>query len=110
MFTGIIEAVGRVTHVDAHARGRRLAIEAKSYFRGVKIGDSIAVSGVCLTAVKVSPDGFVADLSAETLEATTTGKWKSGTAVNLEKALTPAKPLGGHLVSGHVDGVGKIVA
>src|ERR1043166_457646 len=110
MFTGIVQAVGRIAVTQDRARARRLTIEAKRAFRGSKIGDSIAVSGVCLTAGQTPPDRFVADVSAETLKMTTAGKWRVGTRVNLEKALTPATPLGGHLVSGHVDGVGKVIS
>lgn len=110
MFTGIVETMGRVASVEAVRGGKRLVIEAARYFRGTHVGDSISVSGVCLTAVKLGADRFAADLSAETLRATTAGRWKVGTRVNLEKALTAAKPLGGHFVSGHVDGVGKVVA
>src|SRR6202008_4997570 len=80
------------------------------FFRRASLGDSIAVGGVCLTAVKLTASRFVADLSAETLRAPTAGSWRVGTNVNLEASLTPATPLGGHLVSGHVDGVGKVVA
>jgi riboflavin synthase len=110
VFTGIVEAAGRIARAEVHARGVRVVVEAKGFFRGTKLGDSVSVSGVCLTAVKIAANEFVADLSPETLKATTAGRWKKGSAVNLEKALTTGKPLGGHLVSGHVDGVGKVVA
>jgi riboflavin synthase len=109
MFTGIVEVIGRVAAVTEVADGRRVAIEAKEYFRGAKLGDSISVNGVCLTAVKLSADRFTADLSSETLRATTAGRWKAGTRVNLEQALKASSRLGGHFVSGHVDGVGKLV-
>ncbi len=110
MFTGLVEAVGRVAAVSEVMAGRRVVVEAKKYFRGAKLGDSISVNGVCLTAVKISADRFTADVSAETLRATTASRWKVGTPVNLERALTAAKPLGGHFVSGHVDGVAKAVS
>ena len=74
------------------------------------MGDSIATSGVCLTAVQLPGDGFMADVSIETLNLTTVGHWKTGSRVNLEKALTPQSRLGGHIVSGHVDGVGEILS
>ncbi|HZP13526.1 MAG TPA: riboflavin synthase [Nevskiaceae bacterium] len=110
MFTGIVEVIGRIAAIAEVMAGRRVTVEAKKYFRGAKPGDSISVNGVCLTAVRISADRFTADVSAETLRATTAGRWKVGTAVNLERALTAAKPLGGHFVSGHVDGVAKAVS
>lgn len=109
MFTGIIEALGRIEAVESVGGDRRMVFRAPGYLGGAQLGDSIAVSGVCLTATSVSDDGFAADLSAETLALTTAGAWESGRKVNLERALTPAKPLGGHLVVGHVDGVGRLV-
>lgn len=109
MFTGIIEALGRVASVETIGGDRRLRIEtAGDYLDGTQLGDSIAVSGVCLTAVEMLPRAFVADVSVETLQATIAGSWRAGTPVNLERALTPAKPLGGHLMVGHVDGVGHL--
>ena len=109
MFTGIVETIGSIASAEIRDGDVRLVVEARGYFRGARLGDSIAVSGICLTAVKVSKDRFSADLSAETLAATTASQWRVGMPVNLERSLTPAKPLGGHLVSGHVDGVGKLV-
>ena len=110
MFTGIIEAQGRIATVEPVGGDLRMTITGPGeYLADAKLGDSIAVNGVCLTAVAFVPGGFVADLSAETLAATTAGGWQAGQTVNLEKALTPAKPLGGHLVSGHVDGVGRLL-
>lgn len=110
MFTGIIEAVGRITQAQPTGGDLRLHIEAEgAALRGIALGDSIAVNGVCLTANVLLPQGFVADLSSETLNATTARDWLPGRSVNLERALTPSKPLGGHLVSGHVDGVGHLV-
>jgi riboflavin synthase len=109
MFTGIIETIGRVTRVETRGGDCRMVIEAPGFFAGAVIGDSIATSGVCLTAIEFSNDHFTADLSVETLNATTAGSWQVGQRVNLERALTPAKPLGGHLVSGHVDGVGSLL-
>lgn len=110
MFTGIVEAQGRIDAVEEIGGDRRMSIvSAGDYLAGVHSGDSIAVNGVCLTAVQLLPSGFTADLSVETLEATTAGSWQAGSAVNLERALTPAKPLGGHMMSGHVDGVGHLL-
>ena len=110
MFTGLIEAVGEIAAVEPVGGDVRLTVEQESgYLAGAALGDSIAVNGVCLTAVAFTPKGFVADVSAETLAATTARHWQAGLAVNLEKALTPHKALGGHLVSGHVDGVGQLV-
>jgi riboflavin synthase len=108
LFTGIVSAIGRVASIEPRANASRVAVAAEGFFRGANVGDSIAVSGVCLTAVEVDEHRFAADLSAETLASTTAGAWAVGAPVNLEKALTPSTPLGGHLVSGHVDGVGKL--
>lgn len=110
MFTGIIESVGRITAVDIRDGDARMQIEVDDgYLKGVALGDSVAVSGICLTVREQTARGFAADLSVETLQATSSGTWKPTRRVNLEKALTPHKPLGGHLVSGHVDGVGRLV-
>lgn len=109
MFTGIIEAVGEVVSTQEVGGDRRMVFRAPGFFAGANLGDSIATNGVCLTAVALTGDSFTADLSGETLAATTAGTWQAGQAVNLERALTPAKPLGGHMVSGHVDGVGHLV-
>jgi riboflavin synthase len=110
MFTGIVEAQGRIEAVEEIGGDRRMSIiSAGDYLAGLQSGDSVAVSGVCLTAVRLLPRGFTADLSVETLNATTAGRWQVGGAVNLERALTPAKPLGGHLMSGHIDGIGVLV-
>jgi riboflavin synthase len=110
MFTGIIEALGQIAESEEVGGDRRMLITAPTaVLHGAQLGDSIAVNGVCLTAVEFRDGGFVADLSAETLTATTAKNWAVGKAVNLEPALTPSKPLGGHLVSGHVDGVGRLL-
>ncbi len=110
MFTGIIQAVGRVASRETRGRDARLAIAAAPLgLEDVVIGDSIAVAGVCLTAVALEHDGFAADVSMETLARTTLGTLQAGDPVNLEKALRLADRLGGHLVSGHVDGVGRVV-
>ncbi|MBK8507906.1 MAG: riboflavin synthase [Candidatus Competibacteraceae bacterium] len=109
MFTGIIAAVGAITALQPRGGDIRLRIATGTLDLGdVRLGDSIAVSGVCLTAVELPGDGFWADASRETLERTTLGDARPGSAVNLEKALTPTTRLGGHLVSGHVDGIGTV--
>lgn len=111
MFTGIIQTVGRVARLEPRGSDVRLAVDTAGLdLADVQPGDSIAVSGVCLTAVALEPHGFAADVSNETLSLTTLGKLKAGDPVNLEKALRLADRLGGHLVSGHVDGLGKVVA
>lgn len=110
MFTGIIEAVGHISAMDSRGEDMRLTVETgKLTLSDVALGDSIAVNGVCLTAVALLDRGFSADVSAETLKHTAFATLKVGSAVNLEKALTPTTRLGGHLVSGHVDGVGELL-
>jgi riboflavin synthase len=109
MFTGIVEAVGRIASRQQRDGEWRLTIDAgKLDLSDVVLGDSIAVSGVCLTVVNLDGRRFQADVSNETLSLTTLGKLAVDTAVNLEKALTPSSRLGGHIVSGHVDGVGEL--
>ncbi len=109
MFTGIIQSIGRIAAIEPHGGDRRLRIATgKLDLAATKIGDSIAVSGVCLTAVELTADGFWADVSAETLSCTIMADLMIDDAVNIENALTPSSALGGHLVSGHVDGVGTI--
>lgn len=111
MFTGIIESVGKVVALQPKNGDLRLRIHTgKINLSDVKLGDSIATNGVCLTVVELTGDGYWADVSRETLDNTTLPFWKIGQAVNLEKALTPQTRLGGHIVSGHVDGVGEVVA
>ncbi|MGD8617276.1 MAG: riboflavin synthase [Gammaproteobacteria bacterium] len=111
MFTGIIQAVGEVAGLEPRGEDLRLRIRTgKLDLRDVSIGDSIAASGVCLTVVALPGDGFWADVSGETLACTGIGALKLGDRVNLEKALTLSTPLGGHLVSGHVDGIGEVVS
>lgn len=111
MFTGIIEAIGSIRALTPKGGDVRVYVETGKLDLGdVKLGDSIAVNGVCLTAVDLPGDGFWADVSRETLAHTAFNSLKAGSKVNLEKALTPTSRLGGHLVSGHVDGVGEIIA
>lgn len=111
MFTGIIEAVGTVAEVKTVGGDVRLTVRAsKLDWRQVQLGDSIATNGICLTVVENLSDGFRADVSRETLSLTTLGDWRPGTAVNLEQALMPQSRLGGHIVSGHVDGIGEVIS
>ncbi|MGQ9831631.1 MAG: riboflavin synthase [Thermochromatium sp.] len=111
MFTGIIRAVGLIQRLEPSGGDLRLSVDAgKLSLDTVAPGDSIAVNGVCLTVVALTERGFVTDVSRETLGLTTLGALQPGARVNLEPALTLSTPLGGHLVSGHVDGVGTILA
>lgn len=110
MFTGIIEAMGRIVAVESPGGDRRVRVVTDGkYLRGLRVGDSVAVSGVCLTAVEAGLGGFSADVSVETLALTTAARWQAGTRVNLERAATPRTALGGHLVSGHVDGLARLL-
>jgi len=109
MFTGIVQAVGEVAQVDVLGGDTRLHIDTKTLsLTGLQLGDSVAVNGVCLTVIRLAPYGFAADVSHETLTCTTLRDFKAGTPVNLERALTAGTALGGHLVSGHVDGIGRV--
>ena len=110
MFTGIIEELGRVRDVEERGDNARIVIEARLVTDGTSNGDSIAVNGVCLTALDIQPDSFAADVSRETLVRSTIGRLKPGASVNLERAVTPATRLGGHIVQGHVDGRGDFVS
>jgi riboflavin synthase len=111
MFTGIIQAVGKVVAMQPSGGDLRLRIDTgKLALDDVTLGDSICTNGVCLTVIELPGDGYWADVSVETLNFTTLGKLQPGARVNLEKALTPASRLGGHIVSGHVDGVGEVVS
>src|SRR5580658_10206602 len=113
MFTGIVTALGTVRAISPLGNGHdmRLVIEAPWPDTGsIAIGASIACSGCCLTATETGPDWFAADASAETLACTILGRWRVGTRVNLERSLRVGDELGGHLVSGHVDGVGAAIS
>lgn len=114
MFTGIVEEVGRVAALERHEGHARLRIACREVLDGVAIGDSIAVAGCCVTVTEMATDGeqpgFSADLMAETLAATSLGDLDVGGEVNLERAMRADARLGGHLVQGHVDGVGQVVA
>src|ERR671914_2209644 len=109
MFTGIIEELGRVRSVEKRGEGVRVTIEARVVTEGTRDGDSIAVNGVCLTALEVRRDSFSADGSRETLQRSTLGRLRAGSVVNLERAVTPATRLGGHIVQGHVDARGRFL-
>ena len=109
MFTGIIQAVGHIAAIESGEQDIRLCIESgKLPLEGVSLGDSIATSGVCLTVTELTGEGYWADVSPESLSLTTLGTKGIGDPVHLETSLTLSTPLGGHLVSGHVDGVGHV--
>lgn len=112
MFTGLIEATGEVVEHTRHAGGDlRLRIATPEGFTdGLEEGASVACSGACMTALAISPGGFSADVSNESVQVTTLGDWRPGSRMNLERSLTLQTPLGGHLVQGHVDGVATIVS
>ena len=108
MFTGIIEEVGTVRRVSTGAAYGTIDIQASTVLEGTKLGDSIAVNGVCLTVTSLSSDGFTADVMAETMRRSALGQLKSGSKVDLERAMAADGRFGGHIVSGHIDGVGTI--
>ncbi len=111
MFTGIVQAVGELRAITPRGGDVELLIGVGTLsLAGVAIGDSISVSGCCLTVTRLTGDSFAADASLETLQVTTLGGWKPGQRVNLEMALRTGDPLGGHYVSGHVDGIATVVA
>jgi riboflavin synthase len=110
MFTGIIEELGTVKSLAANEGGARMVVSATTVTSDSTDGDSIAVNGVCLTALDVTPDSFAADLSQETLDRSTLGNLLAGSRVNLERAVTPSTRLGGHIVQGHVDARGEFVS
>ncbi|HEY8485074.1 MAG TPA: riboflavin synthase [Longimicrobiales bacterium] len=110
MFTGIVEEVGRVRHVEPFEAGVRLVLEAERVLAGLREGDSIALDGVCQTVTALQPGGFTVEAIATTLSRTTLGSFRPGRRVNLERALAFGARVGGHLVQGHVDGVGEVVA
>jgi riboflavin synthase len=110
LFTGLIEELGTVSAIDISPAGARLTVSAKVVMSDLKNGDSIAVNGVCLTALDVTEDSFSADISPETLQRTTISDLRTGSLVNLERPATPTTRLGGHLVQGHVDGRGTFLS
>jgi riboflavin synthase len=109
LFTGIIEELGRVRSVEMNGANARIVIEARIVVQGTNHGDSIAVNGVCLTALDITSNSFAADVSKETLERSTLGRLQPNSPVNLERAVTPATRMGGHIVQGHVDATGKFL-
>ncbi|MGL4374566.1 MAG: riboflavin synthase [Turicibacter sp.] len=108
MFTGIIEEVGMLKGIKKGAKSSQLTIQGEKVLENTKIGDSICTNGICLTVTKLTGDTFVADVMAETIRRTNLSELKVGSAVNLERALSLETRLGGHIVSGHVDGLGQI--
>jgi len=108
MFTGIIEEVGHIARIDQSGENRRVVIEAKNVTKELRTGDSCAVSGVCLTALDITPTSFAADLAPETWVRTSFSRIHPGATVNLELPLAAHGRLGGHIVQGHVDGVGRL--
>lgn len=108
MFTGIVEEVGKVRYIQLNGNSGVLAVKAAKVLEGTKIGDSIAVNGVCLTVTSLQPDGFTADVMAETIRRSSLGNCKIGSYVNLERAMAADGRFGGHIVSGHIDGTGVI--
>ena len=110
MFTGLIEELGALTQIELRPRGRRIRVRAPMVAADARIGDSVALNGCCLTVIERDAEGFGVEAVPETLERTTLGEWQEGDAVNLERALRLDQRLGGHLVQGHVDGVGVVRA
>ncbi len=110
MFTGIIEEVGRVARIEVHGENRRITIDASNTPKELKTGNSVAVSGVCLTALDIKPGAFCADLAPETWVRTSFSRINEGALVNLELPMKADGRFGGHIVQGHVDGVGKLIA
>ena len=111
MFTGIISAIGKIAELEHRQGDVRISIHAPELgFEDVRLGDSIACNGVCLTAVELIDQGFIADVSVETLSLTTIEHWQVDTRINLEKAMQASDRFGGHIVSGHVDGIGEVVS
>jgi riboflavin synthase len=110
MFTGIIEEVGRVTRIEQRGENRRITVSAENAPKELKTGNSVSVSGVCLTALEIKPGSFCADLAPETWARTSFSRIKEGALVNLELPMKADGRFGGHIVQGHVDGVGKLVA
>lgn len=108
MFTGIVQEIGHVTHLRPSGANLQLTVSAPRLAPRLQVGDSICVSGACLTAIGTSADTFTAELTPETLRRTTLGRLRPGSPVNLEPALRLGEPLGGHWVQGHVDGVGRV--
>ena len=110
MFTGIIEEVGTIKSMTAGESSGEIRVQARTVLEGTKIGDSIAVNGICLTVTSLQPDGFTADVMAETVRRSALREQNPGSKVNLERAMVADGRFGGHMVSGHIDGTGKVVS
>ena len=110
MFTGIVEQVGRISRIEQRGENRRITIAAQNTAAELKAGDSVAVSGVCLTALDIKPGSFCADLAPETWERTSFSRMREGALVNLELPMQANGRFGGHIVQGHVDGIGRVIA
>ncbi|MDD6311662.1 MAG: riboflavin synthase [Firmicutes bacterium] len=108
MFTGIVEEKGKIKYINVTGTSGKIAIKASKVLEGTIIGDSIAVNGICLTVTSLQPDGFTADVMAETMRRSSLGQCKAGSDVNLERAMAANGRFGGHIVSGHIDGTGII--
>lgn len=108
MFTGIIEEIGKIQGIQHGSQSAVLSIQCKKVLEGTQVGDSIAVNGVCLTVTEMGKDGYHADVMAETLRRSSLGALRSGSRVNLERAMAADGRFGGHIVAGHIDGTGKI--
>jgi riboflavin synthase len=109
MFTGLIEEIGEIKSIVKGAKSARITIKGEKIMSGLKIGDSISTNGVCLTVTEFNKNTFAVDVMAETIRSSNFGKLKSGSYVNLERALMASDRLGGHIVSGHIDGIGTII-
>ncbi len=110
MFTGIVEELGKIKSITLSGSSGKLSVQAKKVLEGTKIGDSIAVNGVCLTVVAMTPDSFTADVMAETVRRSSLGSCNIGDLVNLERAMAADGRFGGHMVAGHIDGVGTVTS
>lgn len=110
MFTGLVEEMGTIERVEPRTEGRRFQVRAAAVLAGARVGDSVSVNGCCLTMIELGAPGFVVEAVPETLKRTTLGDLEAGHKVNLEAALRLDQRLGGHLVQGHVDGVGEVVS
>lgn len=110
MFTGIIEEVGEITNIVRGTQSAVLHIRCQEVLKGTKIGDSIAVNGVCLTVTSIEAHGYTADVMAETLDRSSLGTLRRGNRVNLERAMPADGRFGGHIVAGHIDGIGTVLA
>src|SRR6202790_2595514 len=110
MFTGIVEEVGKVARIEQRGENRRITVAAGNLPKELKTGDSISVSGVCLTALNIKPGSFCADLAPETWTRTSFSRIREGALVNLELSMKADGRFGGHIVQGHVDGIGKLIA